>query len=82
VKSVVKEVVEGREAAKGIDGEEMGERRLVDDSSGEVVSARVLCAQSVGCFVGQLAFAQDLYSLGCSGTSTIILEPSEVPVHR
>ena len=45
VESVVKEAAKGGETAAGTIVEKlMGERHLVDDNGGEVVSTRVLCA--------------------------------------
>ena len=82
-------MVKGRDAAKSIVGEIMGERHLFDDSSGEIVSARVLCAQrcwllsrSVGICAGFYTSAILRREPRMFGTSTIILEPSGVPVRR
>jgi hypothetical protein len=41
VESVVEEAVKGSDAAEGIVEEVVGERHLVDDSGGKVVSPRV-----------------------------------------
>jgi hypothetical protein len=60
MESVVKEAVKGRDAAEGIVEDVMGERHLVDDSSGACSS--VVGSEAFSWFVISLGFGQSFYT--------------------